>query len=99
MDVDAGGSTALLVSERPVLISGRPVDMKESLNMMLNDSCLSSQPGAPVQVIGLGAGAKSQSRRPIGQLGIRTTGQLAGHFTLQLPAVAASKPRFSKAVK
>jgi len=38
MSVDAGGSTALMVSERPVLISGRPANLKQSLSLLLADN-------------------------------------------------------------
>jgi hypothetical protein len=38
MGVDAGGSTALMVSERPVLISGRPSNLKEAFSATLNDN-------------------------------------------------------------
>ncbi len=52
LDVDAGGSTALLVSERPVLISGRPEDVKDSLNMMLNDSASQAGQGLEAKFSG-----------------------------------------------
>ena len=38
MDVDAGGNTLLMVSERPVLLNGRPQDLKQSLTAMVTDS-------------------------------------------------------------
>ena len=38
MNVDAGGNTILMVSERPVLLSGRPQDLKQSVTSMLSDS-------------------------------------------------------------
>jgi hypothetical protein len=38
MNVDAGGSTALMVSERPILISGKLSNIKESLSAMLADN-------------------------------------------------------------
>ena len=66
MDVDAGGSTALLVSERPVLISGRPVDMKESLNMMLNDSASQASQGLQSKLSGW---AQVQKAKAADQLG------------------------------
>ncbi len=37
MKVGEGGSTALLVSERPVLISGRPANLKEAMSATLSD--------------------------------------------------------------
>ncbi len=45
MDVDAGGSTALMVSERPVLISGRPQDLKKSLSMFFADNAAQASQG------------------------------------------------------
>ncbi len=45
MDVDAGGSTALMVSERPVLISGRPSDLKKSLSMFFVDNAAQAGQG------------------------------------------------------
>jgi len=38
LKVDAGGDTALLLSERPVLITGRPDDIKQSALAFLKDS-------------------------------------------------------------
>ncbi len=38
LKVDEGGSTALLVSERPVLISARPVEFKESITLLAADT-------------------------------------------------------------
>ena len=38
MDADAGGNIALMVSERPVLISGRPQDLKKSLSSFVADN-------------------------------------------------------------
>lgn len=52
MAVDAGGSTALMVSERPVLISGRPVDLKQSLTMMLADSAAQANQGLQSKLSG-----------------------------------------------
>ena len=66
MDVDAGGSTALLVSERPVLISGRPEDMKESFNMMLNDSASQASQGLQSKLSGW---AQVQKAKAADQLG------------------------------
>jgi hypothetical protein len=66
MDVDAGGSTALLVSERPVLISGRPADMKESFNMMLNDSASQASQGLQSKLSGW---AQVQKAKAADQLG------------------------------
>ena len=47
MNVDAGGSTALMVSERPILISGRLSNLKESLSAMLSEN--SEQAGRELQ--------------------------------------------------
>jgi hypothetical protein len=66
MDVDAGGSTALMLSERPVLISGRPVDMKESLSMMLNDSAAQASQGMQAKLSGW---AQLQKAKAADQLG------------------------------
>jgi len=44
LHVDAGGDTALMVSERPVILSGHPVELKQSLIMFITDSA--SQAGA-----------------------------------------------------
>jgi len=38
LKVDAGGDTALMLSERPVLITGRPDDIKQSALALLKDS-------------------------------------------------------------
>jgi len=66
LDVDAGGSTALLVSERPVLISGRPEDVKESFNMMLNDSASQASQGLQSKLSGW---AQVQKAKAADQLG------------------------------
>ncbi len=47
MNVDAGGSTALMVSERPILISGKLSNLKESLSAMLSEN--SEQAGIELQ--------------------------------------------------
>jgi hypothetical protein len=38
MSVNDSGDTALMVSERPVLINGHLSDLKKSVNMTLTDS-------------------------------------------------------------
>ena len=43
--VGAGGSTALLVSERPVLISGHPSDIKQSVTQTVEDSAAQASAG------------------------------------------------------
>jgi len=45
LPVDAGGSTALLVSERPVLISGHPSDIKQSVTQTVEDSAAQASAG------------------------------------------------------
>jgi gas vesicle protein len=45
LKVDAGGSTALLVSERPVLISAKPVKIKDSLSLLASDSAALASKG------------------------------------------------------
>ncbi len=45
LTVDAGGSTALLVSERPVLISGHPSDIKQSFTQTMEDSAAQASAG------------------------------------------------------
>jgi hypothetical protein len=45
LPVDAGGSTALLVSERPVLISGHPSDIKQSVTQTAEDSAAQASAG------------------------------------------------------
>jgi len=45
LKVDAGGSTALLVSERPVLISAKPVEIKDSLTLLASDSAAQAGKG------------------------------------------------------
>ena len=45
LQVDAGGSAALLVSERPVIISGRPSDIKQSATQIVTDQVSMAQTG------------------------------------------------------
>ena len=45
MNVDSGGSTALMVSERPVLISGRPESLQESLKLLVADNASQASQG------------------------------------------------------
>ncbi len=66
MSVDAGGSTALMVSERPVLISGRPGNLKLSLTAMLADS--TQQVGQTLQAR-LTAWAQAQKVKAADQVG------------------------------
>ena len=50
--MDAGGSTALLISERPVLISGHPSDIKQTLTQSVKDRTAQA-----------GAGLKAKTQR------------------------------------
>ncbi|MDO9546964.1 MAG: hypothetical protein Q7J07_09500 [Pelolinea sp.] len=43
--IDAGGSSALLVSERPVLISGYPSDIKQTVTQTVEDSAAQASAG------------------------------------------------------
>jgi len=52
LPVDAGGSTALLISERPVLISGHPSDIKQTLTQSVKDRTAQA-----------GAGLKAKTQR------------------------------------
>jgi len=45
MPVDDGGNIALLVSERPVLISGRPNDIKGTVTQTVEDSAAQANAG------------------------------------------------------
>ncbi len=45
LNVDSGGSTALMVSERPVLISGHPGSLNQSLSLLLSDSASQASQG------------------------------------------------------
>lgn len=45
LNVDAGGSTAFLVSERPVLISAKPAEIKDSLTLLASDSAAQAGKG------------------------------------------------------
>jgi hypothetical protein len=45
LPVDNGGSTALLVSERPVLISGRPSNIKQTVTQTVEDSAAQASAG------------------------------------------------------
>ena len=45
LPVDAGGSTALLVSERPVLISGHPSSIKQSVTQTVEDNAAQASAG------------------------------------------------------
>lgn len=45
LNVDKGGSTALLVSERPVLIIAKPAEIKDSLTLLASDSAAQAGKG------------------------------------------------------
>ena len=45
LPIDAGGSTALLVSERPVLISGHPSSIKQSVTQTVEDNAAQASAG------------------------------------------------------
>ncbi len=45
LKIDAGGSTALMVSERPVLIHGRPNGLKESASQLVSDQTAQARLG------------------------------------------------------
>jgi len=66
LDADAGGSIALLVSERPVLISGRPSDIKQSMSMFVTDNAAQASQGLQAK---LGNWVQAQKARAADQLG------------------------------
>lgn len=45
LPVDAGGNIALMISERPVIISGKPEDFKHSVSLFLGDSAAQASKG------------------------------------------------------
>ena len=45
LPVDNGGSVALMLSERPVIISGKPSDLKGAVSLLLKDSAAQAGKG------------------------------------------------------
>lgn len=67
MDVDAGGNTALMVSERPVLISGRPQDLKQSLSMFFADNAAQASEGLQAKA---GSWVQAQKAKAADKVGL-----------------------------
>lgn len=50
LPVDDGGNIALMVSERPVLISGRPADLKQTITQTVEDGAAQASAGAQAKL-------------------------------------------------
>ena len=48
--MDDGGNIALMVSERPVLISGRPADLKQTITQTVEDGAAQASAGAQAKL-------------------------------------------------
>lgn len=66
LDVDVGGGTALLVSERPVIISGRPGDLKQSTALFLKDSASQAGEGLKSKLASWAQAQKANAAEKVG---------------------------------
>jgi hypothetical protein len=66
LKVDAGGSTALLVSERPVLISAKPVEIKDSLTLLASDSAAQAGKGLKAKFASFVQAQKANAAEKVG---------------------------------
>ena len=66
LKVDAGGSTALLVSERPVLISAKPVEIKDSLTLLASDSAAQASKGLKAKFASFVQAQKANAAEKVG---------------------------------
>ncbi len=67
LPIDAGGSTALLVSERPVLISGHPSDIKQSVTQTVEDSAAQASAGMKAKLQNLLQAQKARAAASVGE--------------------------------
>ncbi len=67
LPIDAGGSTALLVSERPVLISGHPSDIKQSVTQTVEDSAAQASAGMKAKLQNLLQAQKAKAAASVGE--------------------------------
>lgn len=67
LPVDAGGSTALLVSERPVLISGHPSDIKQSVTQTVEDSAAQASAGLQAKLQNWLQAQKARAAASVGE--------------------------------
>ncbi len=66
LKVDAGGSTALMVSERPVLISARPVEIKDSITLFASDSAALAGKGLKAKFASFVQAQKAKAAEKVG---------------------------------
>lgn len=66
LKVDAGGSTALLVSERPVLISAKPIEIKDSLTLLASDSAAQAGKGLKAKFASFVQAQKAKAAEKVG---------------------------------
>jgi hypothetical protein len=67
LPVDAGGSSALLVSERPILISGYPSDIKQMVTQTVEDSAEQASAGMQAKLSGWLQVQKTKAAANIGE--------------------------------
>ena len=66
LQVDSGGSTALLVSERPVLISAKPAELKKSLILLASDSAAQAGKGLKAKFASFVQAQKAKAAEKVG---------------------------------
>ncbi len=66
LNVDAGGSTALMVSERPVLISAKPAEIKESITLLASDSAAQAGKGLKAKFASFVQAQKANAAEKVG---------------------------------
>ena len=67
LPVDAGGSSALLVSERPVLISGYPSDIKATVTQTVEDSAAQASAGMQAKLQNWLQAQKAKAAASVGE--------------------------------
>jgi len=67
LPVDAGGSTALLVSERPVLISGHPSGIKQSVTQTVKDNAAQASAGLQAKLQNWMQAQKAKAAANVGE--------------------------------
>ena len=66
LKVDSGGSTALMVSERPVLISAKPVEIKDSLTLLASDGAAQAGKGLKAKFASFVQAQKANAAEKVG---------------------------------
>lgn len=66
LQVDAGGDTALLIGERPVIVRGRPAGLKQMLSLLVKDSAAQAGKGVKAKLASWLSAQKAKAVEKVG---------------------------------